>query len=135
MDVVPACSAWRKEPTVPRSSDPSPAGDEPSPWLSSPKAALSPLHALVYERLRASFGAPQRRVDGRSINWSLRGDDKSTSVNLLLSSDEEFPVVWVFDPHDPAKGVTANAVLDEATLDAVIADIRRRVRGGRTGRS
>jgi hypothetical protein len=134
--VVPASSRIAKGPTVPGSSDSiPPRGDDPSPWRSTRKAVLSPMHARVLERLREAFGPPNRRVDGRSINWSLREGVANTSVNLVLSSDEEFPIVWIFDPRDPLNGVTANAVLDDATLTEVIANIQRRVRGGQPGRN
>ncbi|HVZ93996.1 MAG TPA: hypothetical protein VG797_05760 [Phycisphaerales bacterium] len=91
------------------------------------------LHAFVQEKFRRAFGEPHR-TQGKDLHWGLRAHPHLALINILVNGDAIYPVIWVFDPHDPKDGVTNTLIRHEAEVDPIIRGIEQRVKtAGRRG--
>ena len=77
---------------------------------------MSSLRDTVFERLRAAFGEPHRTV-GVDRHWALRSLAYMAAINVLCNGRDEFPIVWVFNPHEPKDGVRHTIIRTEAEID------------------
>jgi hypothetical protein len=84
-------------------------------------------HALIRERFTSAFGPPYRTF-GKDACWELWPSPARSALNVLANGSPQFPVVWVFDPHDPADGVRHFEIKSDADLEPVIAHVNQRLR-------
>jgi hypothetical protein len=87
----------------------------------------SPLHPFVVERFRNAFGNPDRE-EGKDRQWSLRTIAAIAAVNVLINGNSEYPMVWVFDPHDANDGVVSLRIKEESQVAPLIILIQERVK-------
>ena len=90
--------------------------------------ALSALHDAAVSQFSAAFGEPQR-VFEKDAHWPLRAASGGGTINVLLNGSPDFPVIWVFDPHDSAVAAGPVQLMTEADIEPMIASIQRRLRG------
>jgi hypothetical protein len=94
--------------------------------------SISPLYRVVLNKLRSAFGEPSRVV-GRDCHWALRRLAYLSALNILLDGGNDFPVLWVFDPHDLKNGVSHEAIRAEEEIDPLITKVQDRIaRAGQT---
>lgn len=94
---------------------------------SSTPPPLTPVRDFVFERLRAAFGEPHRIV-GTDRHWALRPVEYAAAIHVLCNGKDDFPILWVFNPHDAKDGVRHTVIRETTEVDALVAGIQEEVR-------
>jgi hypothetical protein len=93
----------------------------------------NPTHRSIQTRIAAAFGQPYRTF-GKDACWELWASPAAAPLNILANGSPQFPVVWVFDPHDAEDGVRHFEIRSDADLNPVIEHVNHRLRhAGRSG--
>jgi hypothetical protein len=78
----------------------------------------------VHCRFCRSFGIP-RRSSATGWQWSLSHCPGLTGIKVLVETQDDLPIVLVFDPNRAADGVTEHRVETDADVEALVRRIRR----------
>ena len=85
-----------------------------------------PSCAWVHSRFAAAFGPPLRTY-GKDYCWELWPTRHAEPLSILTKGRSK-PVVWVFDPNDPADGARSFEIRSDADVEPVIVHINQRLR-------